>query len=146
VRQKPIGVGAVCAGCENRRRVLLRHYELGLRANAVGSRWVVLCHNCAAFADALDPPARSIEGLRMRLQRDRRWGDRRIDAVGGFTIRAPWLERRRAQRRTGPDDLFDATELAEELIVEIEAAYEADDAVEVLDAEEVTGIFRFDNK
>jgi hypothetical protein len=141
VRSRPIGVGASCASCENRRRVQLRYYEVGFRQNTPGGRWIVLCHNCAASADALDPPARSIEGLRMRLVRDRRWGDRRAEAVGRPTLRAEWLERRRGDRRTPPPELLD-DELLDSLVIEMEADYEEVSEDQIQEQEEVTGIHR----
>jgi hypothetical protein len=145
VRERPIGVNAACASCNDRRRVHLRHYEVGLAQNAPGGRWLILCHNCAAEADAMQPPARSIEGLKMRLSRDRRWGDRRAESVGRISRRAPWLERRFEDRRAGGMLLLDATEIPEivedlqSLVIEMEAEYEevSEDQIEF---EEVTGI------
>jgi hypothetical protein len=137
VKARAVGVGAVCAACEDRRHDNLRYFELGLRANVPGGRWVVLCHNCVALAESLDPPPRSIDGLKMRLARDRRWGDRRAEAVGRGSVRAAWLERRTGDRRRRRDDgeVLDG----DHLIIELEAEYEevTDDQIE---AEEVTGI------
>jgi hypothetical protein len=140
VKARPVGVGAICAGCEDRRHAHLRHYELGLRANAPGGRWVVLCHNCVACAESFDPPPRSIDGLKMRLARDRRWGDRRSEAVGRSSGRAPWLDRRRGDRRIGPRNLPAGILEADQLVIELEADYEevTDDQIEA--TEEVTGI------
>lgn len=145
VRARPIGAGAACASCDDRRHVHLRHYEVGARGNAPGGRWLILCHNCAAEADALEPPPRSIEGLKMRLSRDRRWGDRRAESVGRISIRPPWLERRQGPRRAGGELLLSATEVPEivgdleQLVIEMEAEYEevTDDQIEEM---EVTGI------
>jgi hypothetical protein len=98
-----------------------------------------LCHNCAAVADAMQPSPRSIEGLRMRLKRDRRWGDRRAEAVGRPSLRAEWLERRHGDRRTPPPMFLDE-ELLAGVVIEMEADYEeiTDDQIE--SQEEVTGI------
>jgi hypothetical protein len=139
VRARPIGIGAGCAGCDDRRRVHLRHYEVGFRSNTPGGRWLVLCHNCAAAADAMQPQPRSIEGLKMRLKRDRRWGDRRSEAVGRPSARAPWLERRAGDRRALPPMFLDE-ELLAGIVIEMEADYEevTDDQIE--SQEEVTGI------
>ena len=141
VRARPIGLGAGCAGCEDRRRVHLRYYEVGFRTNTPGGRWIVLCHNCAAVADSLDPQPRSIEGLKMRLKRDRRWGDRRAEAVGRPSTRAEWLERRRGDRRKPPPMFLDE-ELLEGVVIEMEAEYEeiTDDQIESQEEVEVTGI------
>jgi hypothetical protein len=146
VKARPVGIGAACAGCDNRRRVHLRHYELSLATNAPSGRWLVLCHNCVAVAEKLQPPPRSIEGLKMRLQRDRRWGDRRAESVGRPSVRDGGNERRAGDRRQSARDLIDATDLLieeEELVIEMEADYEL-----VLDeplpadaaSDEITGI------
>jgi hypothetical protein len=139
VRARPVGVGAGCAGCDDRRRVHLRHYEVGFRSNTPGGRWLVLCHNCAAEADKMEPQPRSIEGLKMRLQRNRRWGDRRSEAVGRPSMRAQWLERRGGDRRAPPPMFLDE-ELLQGIVIEMEAEYEevSDDQIE--SQEEVTGI------
>jgi hypothetical protein len=127
VRARPVGQGANCAACNDRRRVHLRHYELGLRTNSKDGRWVILCHNCAAAADSIKPPPRSIEGLKMRLQRDRRW--------------AEWSDRRQEERTDGTDRrmVYDATHLAEE-VIEMIADYEEISPEDLADIGEVTGI------
>ena len=145
VRARPIGVGACCAVCDNRRKVHLRHYEVGWRSNTPGGRWLILCHNCAAAAEKLDPPPRSVDGLKMRLSRDRRWGDRRAESVGRGPGRAPGLERRSGDRRDPYRGLLDATEL----VIEIEADYaeiSEDRLADIADVtEEITGIhFKID--
>jgi hypothetical protein len=139
VRARPVGIGAVCAGCDDKRRVHLRHYEVGFRSNTPGGRWLVLCHNCAAAADAMEPPPRSIDGLKMRLHRERRWGDRRAESVGRPSPRAAWLERRQGDRRAPPPMFLDE-ELLAGIVIEMEADYEeiTDDQIESV--EEVTGI------
>jgi hypothetical protein len=134
VRARSVGENACCAGCADRRRQHLRHFELGVRGNAVGGRWVVLCHNCAAVADKLNPSPRSVESLKQQLYRDRRWGERRGDAGGVF---APWLDKRRSPDRR--KEIVDATDIAE-IVIEFEAEYEEISADKLTDIEEVTGI------
>ena len=129
-------MGATCGACDDRRRIHLRHYELGLKTNAPGGRWVVLCHNCIAFADSLNPPPRSVEALKMRLHRDRRFGDRRTDAEGRVTGREAWLERRGGDRRQSDRNLPELTED----VVEIIAEYETISEDRLTDLDEVTGI------
>ncbi len=135
VKARPVGVGANCAACEDRRLQHLRYWELGLRANAPGGRWIVLCHNCAAAADKMEPPPRSLDGLRMRLARERRWGDRRAEAVGRSTPRDDRFERREGDRRKTDHPMY-----LDEVVVEIEADFEevTDDQIEA--SEEITGI------
>ncbi len=114
VRERPVGLGAACNGCGERRHACLRHFEL--RAS-----WVVLCHNCAARAEALDPAPYSIAGLRLRLLRERRRGDRRAESVGARAYRI-LRERRGGDRRTSDRNILDATEFAE-MVVELEAEF-----------------------
>jgi hypothetical protein len=140
VRARPIGVGASCVGCGNRRVEQLRHYEVGLKLNAAGGRWTILCHNCAATADGFDPTPRSVDGLTQRLARDRRWRDRRYDRAH----RDPCAERRASdrhrERRLNTRELFDATELAEELVIEFEADFEQVTEDQLISIEDITGI------
>ena len=67
---RPVGVGAACCICNERRRDNLRMVEL-LRA------WMPMCHNCAAKATVLAPMPQTMDELRRRLARDRRAADRR---------------------------------------------------------------------
>ena len=140
VRARPIGVGSLCQSCGNRRREQLRHFEVGVRLNAAGGRWTILCHNCAASAEKYDPPPRSVEALCERLARDRRLHDRRYDRAH----RDPHAERRagdhRHERRLNLREMFDATDLAEELVIEIEADYEDVSPEQLVAIEDVTGI------
>ncbi len=106
----------------------------------------MVCHNCAAEAERLDPPARSIEALKMRLIRDRRFGDRR--SLLALTGTAPppditKVERRGGDRRSVFGNIFDATDFVEELVIEMEADFEevTDDQI-ASDNRDVTGIYR----
>ena len=140
VRARPVGAGANCVGCGNRRREQLRHYEVGMRLNATGGRWTVLCHNCSASADGFKPAPRTLDALCQRLARDRRWQERRYD----HAHRDPHAERRayelRNERRLNLRDMFDATELAEELVIEMEADFELVSEDQLIDIQDVTGI------
>lgn len=111
VRARPVGLGASCASCADRRLPYLRHFELrGL--------WVVLCHNCCARAERLTPAPRSVDVLLDGIQRQRRSGlariDRRTDRRELFEAAA--LERRRLALRQAEERL------------EAEASDELDDA------------------
>jgi hypothetical protein len=88
---RPVGKGAACAVCNERRRDNLRLVE-------VHSRTLPLCHTCGARAVKLVPLPHSIEGLRSALRRDRRDLDRRD---GAFDQRIFPRERRVSDRR-GP--------------------------------------------
>jgi hypothetical protein len=69
--RRPVGLGATCVVCHDRRRENLRTVELH-------AAWVAMCHNCAARVRALEPLPDTLEGIRGRLQRDRRGGERRV--------------------------------------------------------------------
>lgn len=71
---RPVGVGASCISCGERRRDVLRSIEL------LGS-WQVSCHNCAARIAALDPVPQSLDEICHALKRERRTGDRRAQTA-----------------------------------------------------------------
>jgi hypothetical protein len=131
LKERPIGYGARCGGCGEQRRENLQYYEVGFDA-PTGGRWAILCHNCTVSAERLSPQPRTIEGLHMRLGRDRRWRARRARATEVATNR-----RKATDRRIGVRDLFDATDLIEEWIEdEIQLQLEADyEVIEVTEAE-----------
>jgi hypothetical protein len=87
--QRPVGVGACCAVCDERRRDNLRLLE-------VQGRSLPLCHLCAARVSKLDLVPHSVEGLRAALRRDRRQLERRDDSGADAVA----TERRAAQRRS----------------------------------------------
>ena len=135
VKARPVGAGAACAACEDRRMQHLRYWEFGVRANAPGGRWIVLCHNCIGTAEKMQPMPRSLDGLKMRLARERRWGDRRAESVGRPSVRDAKHERRDGERRRSQHPMY-----LDEVLVEMEAEYEevTDDQIE--STEEITGI------
>jgi hypothetical protein len=90
LKGKPVGVGAQCAACGDRRLDDLRHMDLG-------KSWVVLCHNCCSRAERLRPRPRTHEALCQRLARDRRWNDRRQDAEEVVSDRRNRRDRRRVR-------------------------------------------------
>jgi len=79
----------------------------------------------------------------MRLQRDRRWGDRRGAAVGVAGDPPASGERREHARRIDERGMLDVTDLVEE-VIEIEADYEELSAESLEDKlvplEDITGI------
>jgi hypothetical protein len=86
--QRPVGLGACCAVCDERRRDNLRLME-------VQGRTLPLCHLCAARVGKLDLVPHSIEGLRAALRRDRRQLERREDGDDEVV----GTDRRAVQRR-----------------------------------------------
>jgi hypothetical protein len=86
---RPVGLGAVCRICGERRRSYLKSMEL------LGS-WCTTCHTCAGLVAKLDPMPTTVLGVREALRRDRRQTDRRGAASDG---RSPSSERRGGDRR-----------------------------------------------
>jgi hypothetical protein len=123
VEARPVGLGAVCRMCGERRRSYLRSIEL------FGS-WAPVCHNCAGRIAALEPLPRSVAGIRALLGRERRSSIRRLGRPDG---RAFPRERRGLERRAGeveieiepPDELSGPVRIDDDMIVEIaELAHE----------------------
>jgi hypothetical protein len=107
---RPVGLGASCALCGDRRRGFLRSIEL------LGT-WLPVCNNCGHRAARLDPLPRTIGEIRETLLRDRRRDDRR----GGKTDTRVFQRNRRDDERRrvralGDDDLL---VIEDEMIVEI---------------------------
>jgi hypothetical protein len=92
VEQRPVGRGASCAVCQEKRREHLRLVELHNRS-------VPLCHICAARTVKLGKVPASLDSLRKVLRRDRRDDDRRAD---GLDRRIFPRERRVGERRGTP--------------------------------------------
>lgn len=118
---RPVGLGASCVVCGDRRRHNLKSVEL------LGAWWAS-CHNCAARAAALDPMPRSLAAIRRALRRDRRAGDRRSGATDPRVFR---YDRRTGERRRARD--ADAVDLGDELV-----AVDDDMILEISDLAELT--------
>ncbi len=107
VSSRPVGLGALCCMCGDRRRELLKSVEL------LGA-WVPICHNCSALASALDPMPQSIGAIRTALSRDRRVEERRWGKRDSRVFR---YNRRSGDRRL-PREAGE-TGVDEDMIVEI---------------------------
>jgi hypothetical protein len=128
VEDRPVGIGARCCVCNERRREFLKSVEFR-------RSWLPMCHNCAGRVGMLDPLPRSIAGIRAALTRDRRRGERRVGQPDG---RLSPRERRAGERRGGGDEVVDDGMILEmwDLADEIESA----DADADADADELTQI------
>jgi len=93
--QRPVGKGAACVVCDERRRDNLRMVE-------VHGRSLPMCHLCGFRTNRLEPVPVTIEGLRVMLRRDRRATDRR---AGAMDTRVFPRERRDDERRRPPREL-----------------------------------------
>ena len=98
VEARPVGRGAACLICFEKRRAQLKIMELHTRS-------VPICHGCGARILRLDQIPHTIEGVRQALKRDRREGDRRDD---GLDRRIFPRERRVGERRGPPRPAGDA--------------------------------------
>jgi len=107
VDARPVGLGARCVMCTERRRRLLRSIELH-------GGWYPTCFSCAGQAMALDPLPPTIAEIKAVLRRDRRGEDRRIGKVDSRVFQ--W-ERRVGQRRAGRLDEHAAID--DDMIIEI---------------------------
>jgi hypothetical protein len=116
---RPVGRGAACAVCHERRREHLRLIE-------VHTRTLSLCFLCAARTLRLEDVPPTLEGLRNRLQRERRGVERRGDALDSRIFPR---ERRVGDRRDQPraarsgdtDPAFKLPEF-DDLVIEIDEA------------------------
>ncbi|RMH39645.1 MAG: hypothetical protein D6689_15920 [Deltaproteobacteria bacterium] len=108
---RPVGLGATCVMCGERRRDNLRSVEL------LGS-WMPCCHTCAARIVRLEPLPQTLAGIRRALERDRRRASRR---VGKPDTRVFPRERRTSdRRRPRAHDADDLLSIDDDMILEIE--------------------------
>lgn len=113
VDARPVGAGARCVICLERRRRLLRSVEL------LGG-WHPMCFSCHGQVQTLEPMPTTVADLRIALTRERRTNDRR---VGKTDTRVFQYERRVGQRRELRDGEW--VSIDDEMIVEM--SIEGDD-------------------
>jgi hypothetical protein len=106
VDRRPVGFGARCLGCGERRRRLLHSIELW-------GAWQPMCFNCAGQALTIQPPPRDVAELRAGLSRDRRHRDRRRGKLDSRVFR---YERRVGERRCERDEV---AVIDDDMIIEI---------------------------
>jgi hypothetical protein len=124
VDARPVGLGARCTTCHEKRRRFLKAVELF-------GAWKPMCFNCAGQVLAMDPMPPTIAALREAVSRERRKRDRRI---GKSDTRVFRYERRVGERRAGARD--ECPVVDDDMIIEV--TY---DAVEVdVDFEDLTQI------
>jgi hypothetical protein len=132
---REVGLGATCVICNDRRRDNLRQVEFQ-------GGWLPMCHNCATRAMRLSPMPQSVDGLRQRLMRDRRWQDRREESSEPSSDdRIIRKERRVGERRLtlseAQADWLDAADLIIEVIDVAEADDPLPEATRIVAAAEV---------
>lgn len=106
VDSRPVGVGARCAVCSERRRRLLRSVELH-------GQWHPMCFSCSGQAMAIEPLPDNLAALKQALSRERREHDRRAAKPD---TRVFQYERRIGQRRV---DREQVASIDDDMIVEI---------------------------
>jgi hypothetical protein len=89
VEARPVGVGARCVTCGDRRRRLLKTVELF-------GGWQPMCFSCSGQVLNLDPMPATIPALKAAISRERRAADRRY---GKRDSRVYRTERRVGERR-----------------------------------------------
>jgi hypothetical protein len=92
VESRPVGRGASCAVCHEKRRNMLKLVELKGRS-------LPFCHGCAAQVLRLVDVPETIDELRLVLRRERRDGDRR---EGEAVDQRIFPRERRVGERRGP--------------------------------------------
>ncbi|HUH04686.1 MAG TPA: hypothetical protein VML75_21970 [Kofleriaceae bacterium] len=117
VDARPVGIGARCCVCSERRRDNLRSVEL------LGA-WVPMCYTCSGRAMVLDPLPQTLAAIREVLIRDRRAQERRH---GKRDTRVFQYDRRADERRDGRDGSGDDyIAIDDDMIVEIGELLDAD--------------------
>ncbi|HTJ44985.1 MAG TPA: hypothetical protein VL463_22915 [Kofleriaceae bacterium] len=125
VDARPVGLGARCVTCGERRRRVLRSVEL------LGS-WQPVCFNCHGQIHALVAVPPTMHELKDALERERRTRERRIGKPDTRVFR---YERRVGQRRADPSTSLrmtgDELPIDDDMILEItieEAPLESESA------------------
>jgi hypothetical protein len=115
---RPVGKGAACTVCGERRRSELRLIELHGRSHP-------FCHSCSGKLARIDAVPPTLAGVRALLTRERRTGERRGEGVDRRIFpRERRVGERRVPPRTGKGDTDPHIALAdfEDIVIEIEAA------------------------
>jgi hypothetical protein len=121
---RPVGLGARCLTCGEKRRRVLKSVELF-------GGWKPLCFNCAGQLLHLDPLPATIPALKAAVSRERRRQDRRIGKPDTRVFR---YERRVGERRMVRDDcpLVD-DDMIIEVTVELDPEVDFDDLTQIRD-------------
>jgi hypothetical protein len=107
VEARPVGQGAKCITCPERRRRVLRSVELF-------GTWHPMCFNCAGQLLTISPMPENISDLRATVSRERRRNDRRFGKSDGRVFR---YERRVGQRRDIKSDSLEMID--DDMIIEV---------------------------
>ncbi len=127
VDARPVGMGAKCVTCPEKRRRVLRAVEL------YGS-WKPMCFNCAGQLLALNPMPPTIAELRMVVSRERRRTDRRWGKPDTRVFR---YERRVGERRTSRDEF---PPVDDDMIITVEPVLDVTLSDDGMEFEDLTSI------
>lgn len=126
VDARPVGVGARCITCSEKRRRVMKTVELH-------GAWHPMCFNCAGQILHLDTLPETLPELKQMVSRERRDDDRRI---GKPDTRVFQYERRVGERRASREDY---PNVDEEMIIEVVVDMHERD----IDFDDVTQIHHF---
>jgi len=126
VDARPVGIGARCVTCSEKRRRVLKAVELY-------GGWKPMCFNCSGQLLHIVPLPATMAELRVVVSRERRNTDRR---VGKADSRVFVYERRVGDRRSVRGDY---PQIDDDMIIEVTIEAASDDAVEV-DFDDLTQI------
>jgi len=115
VDDRPVGMGAKCTTCNEKRRRFLKSVELF-------GAWKPMCFNCAGQLLDLDPMPPTILALKEAISRERRKRDRRIGKVDSRVFR---YERRVGERRD--ERAADCPAVDDDMIIEVSYEVSHDD-------------------
>ena len=117
VDERPVGLGARCITCNEKRRRVLRMVELF-------GGWKPMCFNCSGQLLTLTPMPATIKQLKEIVSRERRRTDRRFGKADTRVFR---YERRVGQRRSSRDQLLS---IDDDMIIEVTVEPEVDNGME----------------
>jgi hypothetical protein len=112
VDARPVGFGARCLACGDRRRRLLRSVELW-------GTWQPMCFSCSGVALGLSPIPQTLAELKEAVSRERRARDRR---AGKPDTRVFRYERRVGERRSPRVAGEECPDIDDDMIIEITMA------------------------
>ena len=107
VDERPVGLGARCVTCPEKRRRVLKTVELH-------GAWHPMCFNCAGQILHLDPLPATLAELKRMVSRERRDSDRRLGVKPD--TRVFQYERRVGERRSSREEY---PTVDEEMIIEV---------------------------
>ena len=106
VDARPVGLGARCLTCQEKRRRFLKTVE-------VHGTWQAMCFNCAGQLLVMEPLPKTIAALRAAVSRERRNKDRRFGKPDTRVFR---YERRVGERRSLREEL---APIDDDMIIEV---------------------------